>query len=399
MRLKVMPDDFRVREQLSYPDVRDGAYFVHLLRKEKLDTQQALSRVARLAGVRREDLAFAGLKDRQGQTEQWISIRGRMLEHSGKDLSVSFKGRTDRPLSSRLSSGNHFEIVVRDLSDRDVDLIERNAELVVRDGLPNYFDDQRFGNLRHGQGFVMRDILRGDYEAALRALLAQPSPKAITGDVKLKRILAEHWGRWEVCSQVARGPVYQRVFGLLCERGDAFREALESLPARSKLIHAFAYQSGLWNHAVDRMLMGMLPRRGRVSLTTRVGRHAAWHFSQPGESMSRLARLITPLYGPEGEGGDAEFRAAAAEILREEGFEAGDFWRHRVKGMVLREEPRALVVRPEKFELSESARDEIHRGRRKVRLAFGLPRGSYATMVVKRLTASPSSGSTHRRAR
>ena len=177
MRLKMMPDDFRVREELSYPEVRDGAYYVHLMRKEKLDTQQALSRVAQLAGVRREDLAFAGLKDRQGQTEQWISIRGRRLDHSGKDLTVSFQGRTDRPLSSRLSSGNHFEIVARDLSRQDVDLIGRNAELVVRDGLPNYFDDQRFGNLRHGQGFVMRDILRGDYEAAVAALSVVGPPR------------------------------------------------------------------------------------------------------------------------------------------------------------------------------------------------------------------------------
>lgn len=399
MRLKVMPDDFRVREELSFDEVRDGDYFVHLLRKEKLDTQQALTRVARLAGVSREDLAFAGLKDRQGQTEQWISIKGRRLDHAGKDLSVSFKGRTDCPISSQLSTGNRFEIVVRDLSQQDVDLILDNAELVERDGLPNYFDDQRFGNLRHGQGFVMRDILRGDYEAALRALLAQPSPKAITGDVKLKRILAEHWGKWEVCGQVARGPVYQRVFRLLCERGDAFREALESLPARNKLIHAFAYQSGLWNHAVDRMLHRMLPRRARVLLTTRVGRHAAWHFASRGDSMKQLEGMHTPLYGPEGEGGAPEFREAAAEVLKEEGFEAGDFWRHRVRGMVLREEDRALVVRPAGFEVSRAARDEAVRGRLKLALAFGLPRGSYATMVVKRLTASTGAGAKPRRSR
>ena len=31
--------------------------------------------------------------------------------------------------------------------------------------------------------------------------------------------------------------------------------------------------------------------------------------------------------------------------------------------------------------------DEVHPGRRKVTLSFELPRGCYATMVVKRLTA------------
>jgi tRNA(Glu) U13 pseudouridine synthase TruD len=36
--------------------------------------------------------------------------------------------------------------------------------------MPNYFDDQRFGCLRHGQGFPMRSVLLGDHERALAAV-------------------------------------------------------------------------------------------------------------------------------------------------------------------------------------------------------------------------------------
>ena len=39
---------------------------------------------------------------------------------------------------------------------------------------------------------------------------------------------------------------------------------------------------------------------------------------------------------------------------------------------------------------ASAAADEVHPGRTKLALAFELPRGAYATMVVKRLTAADS---------
>ena len=48
---------------------------------------------------------------------------------------------------------------------------------------------------------------------------------------------------------------------------------------------------------------------------------------------------------------------------------------------------RPLSLMPQSFEL-QSVDDERHRGRRKIILSFELGRGSYATMIVKRLTAT-----------
>lgn len=402
MRLKVEPGDFYVREDLRFPEVRGGEYFVHVLRKEKLDTQEALARLARMANVRREDLAFAGLKDRQGRTEQWISIRGKRFEYRSRNLTVLFRGRTDRPVNSQMSRGNRFEIVVRDLGREEVATIQANAARIELEGLPNYFDDQRFGCLRHGQGFVMRSILLGDHEEALRKLIAHPSPIAITGDVKLKRVLAKRWGDWEACAGVARGPVYQRVFEHLREKRGGFREALELLPTRVKLIHSFAYQSYLWNRAVDRMLHGMLARGARVSLRSLTGWLTAW--DKPfREVLADLKQLDTPLHGPEGPAGSPEFRKAVQEILVEQGLRQVDLDAAAIPGMKWRAEERALGVRPRQFSLSEDSPDETERGRRKVSLAFALPRGSYATLVVKRLLAGVESGRrpapAHRRGR
>ena len=390
MRLKVEPGDFYVREDLRFREVRGGEFFYHVLRKEKLDTQEALARVARMAGVRREDLAFAGLKDRQGRTEQWISIRGKRYEYRSKGLTLLFRGRSDQPVNSQMSRGNRFEIVVRDLGREDVERIAANAARIENDGLPNYFDDQRFGCLRHGQGFVMRSMFLGDYEGALRKLIAHPSPVAITGDVKLKQVLAKRWGDWDACAGVARGPVYTRVFEHLQQHPRGFREALALVPTRTKLIHAFAYQSYIWNRAVDRMLHKMLPRAARVSLPTLAGSLLAW--DRPfREVLADLKQLDTPLLGPEGPRGDAQFRAAMGVVLADQGVGDVDLDAAAIPGMKWRAEERALGVRPRHFSLSEDSRDETDRSRRKVSLAFALPRGSYATLVVKRLLAGVES--------
>ena len=80
MPIKQSPRDFHVRELLEFPEDPAGEFYVHLLKKEKIDTQEALSLISRNAKVPRGDIAFAGLKDRQGRTEQWISIRGRRVD-------------------------------------------------------------------------------------------------------------------------------------------------------------------------------------------------------------------------------------------------------------------------------------------------------------------------------
>ena len=39
MRIKVIPEDFRVRELLDFESDEQGEHYVHLLHKEKLSTQ------------------------------------------------------------------------------------------------------------------------------------------------------------------------------------------------------------------------------------------------------------------------------------------------------------------------------------------------------------------------
>lgn len=387
MRLKALPGDFRVREVLAFPDVPEGAHYVHLLTKTKLDTPAALAIVAREAGVERADIAFAGLKDRQGQTEQWISIRGRRVDLVTPDLRVRFVGRSDQPITSKLSAGNQFRIVVRDLGLTDVVAVRRGLPSLRQSGFVNYFDDQRFGCIRHGQGFAMREVLRGNYEVALHMLLARPSPVAVTGDVRLKRLLARSWGDWRTCREIARGPVFARVFGHLERNPRDFRGALEHLPLRLKLIHAYAYQSFLWNRGVSRLLLRVVPRRERMFVHTLSGDLVVWRYLKE-DLVAEFAQLATPLWAPGSLLARDAFGDAMHSVLQVEQLPAEPPEEGYPAGMALREEPRAMLVRPRELTVAAPQADELNRGRSKLEFTFTLPRGSYATMLLKRLFAT-----------
>src|SRR5262249_53305829 len=54
-------------------------------------------------------------------------------------------------------------------------------------------------------------------------------------------------------------------------------------------------------------------------------------------------------------------------------------------GVFFKHEERALLTVPGKLVVGKALRDEMNRGRLKVNVAFTLPPGAYATLVMKRL--------------
>lgn len=384
MHVKYAPRDFQVRELLDYPESPNGDYYVHLLKKQKMDTQDALSLICRVARVAREDIAFAGLKDRQGETEQFISIKGRRVEFREPGIQLMFKGRSDQPIHSKQSRGNRFHIFLRGLDSEAAHLVKEVLPSFAETGYVNYFDDQRFGCLRHGQGFPMRDVLAGRYEKALQRLIARPSPVAKGGDTRLKGILQHHWGDWPVCAKIARGPVFQPILQHLERRPDDFKGAIQKLNSRTRLIQSFAYQSYLWNRAVSSLLDELVPAQLRVGLDSLMGNLTT--FSRlPDQLAAELGSIETPLWAPGSGGGDPRFDAETRRWLTSEQLTPELCERNTLPGMVWREEPRDLLVRPTNVYANRPERDHRNRGAYNVELAFCLPRGVYATMLIKHL--------------
>jgi tRNA pseudouridine13 synthase len=177
MRIKQRLDDFRVRELLAEDFLRErGEFRVYRVTKRKLTSLQAARELSHVAGVTAADVAMAGLKDRQGVTVQYMTIRrGREVSLRALDLTVESVGFSGRMISSQESLGNAFEVTLRGLQQAELDVLRDNIPTLRDCGVINYFDEQRFGNLRHNQGWIAQQLMRGDHEGALQRLLASLS--------------------------------------------------------------------------------------------------------------------------------------------------------------------------------------------------------------------------------
>ncbi|MHC4262151.1 MAG: tRNA pseudouridine(13) synthase TruD, partial [Planctomycetota bacterium] len=388
MKLKQRVGDFKVRELLREDYVLDrGPVRVYRVTKRKLTTPEAVVTLAAEAGVKQEQVGTAGLKDRQGITVQHMSVvDGRDVSLDVDGLRIEPVGFADAPITSADSLGNAFDINVRALSPGAVSALRSNLETVREGGVPNYFDDQRFGNLRAGQGWVAKDLALGKIEGGLRRLLCEPSPFDDDRHARLKRSLDENWGDWHECLDVARRlGVHRSLFEHLVQHPGDFGEAFRFIAARTRLIHLFAWQSHVWNRAVAGWVRDHVAVDDRVVLESVEGPLVC-----PGSVLDAKARgMDFPLPGAGLDGvNDPVAEALLTDALAEQGLVPDQFRIEGVPGFQLKPEGRPLFVVPRHLRVRPSVPDPENRGGLMVRLRFELPRGAYATLVVKRLCAT-----------
>ncbi len=389
MRLRQRPEDFRVRELLGQGYlVEEGEFRVYRVTKRKVTTQEAARALAVELGVDPGEVSYAGMKDRQAVTVQYMSVpRGRKIRIREQEWKVEPVGFADRPLTGASIEGNAFEIAVRALTDGAVRTLRENLPLVREHGLVNYFDDQRFGNLSHGQGWVAKELMLGRTEEALRALLTGTGPADNEHFRSFKRQLLESWGDWKRCRDVAgRFGEHHSICEHLAKAPEDFAGAFTYVASRLRLIHLYAFQSHLWNRAVAERIRALVPLEQRLVLESEEGALVTPRGALPPALEGRAFRLPGERLA---DVADAEQLAALTAALAEEGLQPEDFCISGVSGFQLKGEDRALVVHPRHLRVRPAEPDPGERGTRLVRVRFELPRGAYATLVVKRLLARP----------
>jgi tRNA pseudouridine13 synthase len=388
VKVKATPADFVVQEesQLALSSGR-APYAVFRLSKSSWDTFDLIDLLARRLGVGTADIGIGGMKDRHGSTEQTISVRGlrsppeRLQE---ANFTLSFAGWSESPVSARDIRGNRFTITLRDLTAAEAGRIQANAPVAAREGFPNYFDEQRFGSARHGAGFMGKEIFLGRREKALR-LFFTPSKHDDQKTRKMKKCVIENWGHWSSCAGMGFGE-YGRVLAYLAQNHRGYRQALERIDRRFLLFVLNAYQSFLFNELLARWLRELAAERG---FSLRPARYAfgAFEFyeSLPAGVLAELAGSVLPVPGWDTTAADPRIAGILSGILGEEGITLSDLRVRQMSRLRVGGVPRAAVVVPEDLAASPAEPDDLYPGRLKAALSFFLPRGSYATLLVKRL--------------
>lgn len=381
MKIKTVPEDFVVEELAELPG-GPGPVSVYVLEKTGMTTLDAIAAVARAFDMPRKVVRHAGLKDRHAVTRQHLWIEGgpeKSLSEGG--LSLRFLRRL--PGAPRVR-GNRFRIVLRDLDPAEAPRLAGAADAVAADGVPNYFDSQRFGSARHGEGFVGKKVLLRQWDEALKLAMAKAS--RFDTESRQKRLAAfkRHWGQWEACLEKSATRTEAHVFGYLARRRGDFKGALKLIERPLLAMYMHAYQSWLWNEAVSRFLKHSLP--ADVLMPARyLGGYLWFHRFVPAELSSRWKRMTVPLLAYRTRFEDGGVQAAYGEILRAEKLEAGDFKPAGHNLPYMKGEERPLLLLPAGMKAGAPEPDERFPGRQKALVEFELGRGGYATLVVKKL--------------
>ena len=122
----------------------------------------------------------------------------------------------------------------------------------------NYFGAQRFGSARHGGGFVARRLIDDDFEGALKLAIATPARKDLGKTRTLSRACAMHWGKWEALVEMIPLMPERRAIEALAG-GASFKDAFAMLPYFVQAMYIEAYQSHLWNDAAARIARAIAP--------------------------------------------------------------------------------------------------------------------------------------------
>jgi tRNA pseudouridine13 synthase len=380
MRLKATPDDFVVREATALRIRKEPApYRVYMLEKQDWNTTDALQRIAKDKRISYDRFGYGGKKDRHAHTYQYVTVQSPAdLTLTSKGYSLKLLGYSQEPMAPAKIVSNHFELTIRELDASEVQHLTERAPQLKDQGIPNYFDDQRFGNYDKERGFIAEKMLQGRWEDALNLALTAIYPEEHKDAKQRKRELRERWGDWDACRAAAVTAFEQRCFDMLKTKPGSYRDALATANRETAQLWVSTYQSFLWNEILRRLMAG----RGWTGPSAT---GAAGDYFFPSEA-ARLGDLIIPQPGRGMRFSDPETSIIMEEVLRERRLRPASLDQEVLPGLGFKAVPREALVRPVGLHVDKPEPDDLYPGKSKLVLRFSLPRGSYATMVIKALS-------------
>jgi len=441
--LRQEPADFRVEEVEAFDpeplDADPGAY-PHVLVRATLrswDTNDFASALSNSLGISRERVSWAGTKDKHAVTTQLFTVAKvdpddlRAIELGDVDLDIL--GRTGRKILFGDLAGNAFEITVRDADapgnatpvTADLEAFaagdqsgegsgdgpgdeppEAGDAVATIVGVPNYFGQQRFGSKRPVTHEVGLEIVRGNWKGAVLAYVGTPHERE-PESTREARAYVDETEDWQgALDRLPDRLGYERsMCHRLVENGaedpDDFRNALEAVPANLQRLFVNAAQSFAFNRILSERLERGLPFHEPVAGdvvcfadsdapedlplpdTDRTQRVTEDRLRTVRRHCERGRAFVTaPLVGTDTELADGEPGEIERAVLDDLDLAPADFdLPDEFDSTGTR---RAILLRTD-LAVERAGREEAT-----VQFAFALPKGSYATVVLREyLKADP----------
>jgi tRNA pseudouridine13 synthase len=343
MLIKQVPEDFIV-EELPLKEWDDtGPFAVFRLVKVWLNTEQAVEIISRRFHIPSSIIKYSGTKDKHANTTQYISIPNRAgisdIRLDEDNLKLEHVGYSEEPLSLGTLKGNRFIITLRELSQGEIKALEHNRKNRAGFIVPNYFDEQRFSSNNYNIGL---NILKRNYKKAIEYLCESRDIYADTARIYLAAHPNDYIG------------------------------ALQHIPRKTLLMFIHSVQSAIFNQVLAKILE---EHSSGDKSTYNIVPYRLGNFLYY-KDQSRYSECIEEL---ELIGFDTQnIHHHTKEILESTGLSPRDFIIKALPELSVEGTKRKCFVNVENLEI------ELMDDRAIVQ--FELPKGAYATNVLKALT-------------
>jgi tRNA pseudouridine13 synthase len=438
--IKARVTDFRV-EEIATPVHLDnrGRFTVAKITLTNWETNRFCNQLASKLRIPRNRIFFAGTKDKRAVTSQLFVIdapMNKVAEVELPDVEIEVLGRTHQKIGFGNHRGNRFTIVVRgccDTEGRPLSDAEALAEVerissqmtasLGPNRFPNWIGPQRFGSGRPVTPFVGREVIAGDFEAAVMTYLSMEGPNEEDEAASIRKAIRENGISEELVESLPRWMGFERrMMEHLLAKPDDHVGAFCQLPTNLQLMTVHALQSIVFNKSLQRRIEAGLPLAipvagdivGRVDEKGQLDVNSCIVTEE--RTLPRIARncdkgrLMTtgPLPGSEhttsqGTPGELEFATIKAEGLDEVSWEVEAIPRLSTKGtrrgLVASFEEFSVDTVPiadartmgERWEKGPNDDDRWHPEGACLRFRFTLGSGSYATVLLREYMQGPLS--------
>lgn len=390
-RLKQRPEDFFVQEIPLYEPSGSGEHVYAEIEKVGLTTFAAIDRIAQALDVPVQSIGFAGQKDAAAVTRQIISIAGadeqRVAGLQVPGISIRWVARHGNKIRLGHLAGNRFAIKIRDVDPSAVVRLAPVMDRLCKQGMPNYFGEQRFGR-RGDNDKLGAALLRADNMALLTQLLGNPDPSVDDAQAIGARKAFDRRDNERALHLFPRhSGLERRVLSRLIKTGRP-SAAIFAIDQKLRRLWVSALQSRLFNevlakriNSMDRLIAGDLAMKHENGACFLVPDAAAAAAEQPRCDAFEISPT-GPLLGyrmtmPQAEALEIESAVFAAASLTPADIRES---RQKVKGA-----RRALRVQPSDTHLASGVDEHGPH----ITVAFTLPAGSYATVLMRELMKTP----------
>ena len=380
--IKRSNEEFRVSEiidtsfltNISTVQDEHHKYPLYILEKRNIDSNHAIFEIRRKLGIK---LKVIGLKDAKAVTKQYASseqTKNIIKEAATPHTLLSLKGFTKTPIGKSSLSGNAFTITIHDPIISDI-----SSFIPEIKNIANFYGLQRFGSERMVTHLVGKEIVKRNFQKAVELLLSFTTEYDTTMSIEIRNKSRDPKKYSQIIRELPkRMDIEYQVMSVL-EKGKGPIAALRSVPINIRRLFVQAYQAYIFNKCLSIAVLNgenvVKSKEGdlcfEIENSSVFGKIRKYNPSTDLISQTVPAiRLIGYTFQP----GKGRFDKITEEIMSNEGITPREFY---IKEM------QELSAQGGFRQAPLWSKDFTFRG--SLTVSFKLPKGSYATTLLREL--------------